>query len=90
MGMFTAGGALVLGQDQDTIGGGFAAQESFVGNISAVHMWDRDLSSEEIDALVSECDSDFHGNVVAWPDFLAGIKGRVYRKESEFCQGITI
>ena len=78
---------MVLGQEQDSLGGGFSAQESFVGNISAVHMWDRNLSLAEIEELVWGCGSDLHGNLVAWPDFLEGIKGRVYQKESEFCQG---
>ena len=40
----TAGGFLVLGQDQDSIGGGFSVKETLHGRLASVNMWDKVLS----------------------------------------------
>ncbi|NXJ99768.1 MPTX protein, partial [Corythaixoides concolor] len=44
--------AIVLGQEQDTFGGGFDAQQSFVGEISDVYMWDTGLTNSEVKAAM--------------------------------------
>ncbi|XP_051922775.1 serum amyloid P-component-like [Hippocampus zosterae] len=55
----------ILGQEQDSYGGGFDATQSFVGMISRLHMWDRVLSPQEIQNY--EDDSCFTpGNVFNW------------------------
>ncbi|XP_019747693.1 serum amyloid P-component-like [Hippocampus comes] len=55
----------VLGQEQDSYGGGFDASQSFVGMISRLHMWDRVLSPQEIQQY--QDDSCFTpGNVFNW------------------------
>lgn len=41
-------GVLVLGQDQDSLGGGFSAREAFSGNLTDFHLWDRVLSLEQV------------------------------------------
>ncbi|NWX20886.1 SAMP protein, partial [Aegotheles bennettii] len=46
-------GILMLGQDQDTFGGGFEIQESFVGEISSVYMWDRGITTPAVRALMN-------------------------------------
>ncbi|KAM6182142.1 LOW QUALITY PROTEIN: adhesion G protein-coupled receptor D2 [Erethizon dorsatum] len=38
------GGILVLGQDQDSPGGGFSARDAFSGNLTDFHLWARALS----------------------------------------------
>ncbi|XP_068614202.1 C-reactive protein-like [Brachionichthys hirsutus] len=38
----------ILGQEQDSYGGGFDVAQSFVGVITDVHMWDHIIASEEI------------------------------------------
>jgi hypothetical protein len=57
-------GVLVLGQDQDLVGGGFEADQSFSGAIAQFGMWDRQLTLKEISTL-SECNSEsaLSGNV---------------------------
>lgn len=42
------GGSLVLGQEQDTVGGQFDSSEAFVGSISGLAIWDRALVSREV------------------------------------------
>ncbi|XP_051922777.1 C-reactive protein-like [Hippocampus zosterae] len=55
----------VLGQEQDAYGGGFDANQSFIGMISRLHMWDYVLSPEEIQRY--KADSNFTpGNVFNW------------------------
>ena len=61
----TAGGSLVLGQDQDSIGGGFHVEETFHGRLASVNMWDKVLSESNIAAQYTNC-SVPHGSVLNW------------------------
>jgi MSHA biogenesis protein MshQ len=45
---------LILGQDQDTLGGGFASDESWAGGIDNLRIYSRALSFEEITLLFEE------------------------------------
>ncbi|XP_075700636.1 jeltraxin-like [Rhinoderma darwinii] len=66
--------SVILGQEQDSFGGGFDAGQSFVGEISDVNMWDYVLSSETMKDF-------FHGyyyipgNSFNWFDETYVIKG---------------
>ncbi|OCT66437.1 hypothetical protein XELAEV_18042687mg [Xenopus laevis] len=67
---------IIIGQDQDNYGGGFNAAQSFVGEISDVHMWDRVLSSRELmDVLYNR---DLSGNVINWYNLTYEMKGDVF------------
>ncbi|XP_038851181.1 sushi, von Willebrand factor type A, EGF and pentraxin domain-containing protein 1 [Salvelinus namaycush] len=81
------GGALVLGQDQDQRGEGFNPVESFVGSLSQLHIWDRVLDPQQIKILANTCPgNNIRGNVLAWPDFLNGVVGRVKtNRDCIFC-----
>ncbi|XP_041130913.1 serum amyloid P-component-like [Polyodon spathula] len=57
--------SVILGQEQDSYGGKFDKAQSFVGQISDVHMWDRALSPCEIQAA-NEGSSFQPGNVLNW------------------------
>jgi len=46
---FRDGGVLVLGQDQDSLGGGFEASQAFWGDLDEVRIWDRVRTAEEIE-----------------------------------------
>uniref|UniRef100_A0ABM5FRU3 Sushi, von Willebrand factor type A, EGF and pentraxin domain-containing protein 1 isoform X2 n=1 Tax=Pogona vitticeps TaxID=103695 RepID=A0ABM5FRU3_9SAUR len=81
------GGALVLGQEQDRRGEGFNPAESFVGSISQLNIWGYVLSPEQVKSLATSCPEELQrGNILAWPDFLSGIVGRVkIDSNSMFC-----
>ncbi|KAM5298505.1 sushi, von Willebrand factor type A, EGF and pentraxin domain-containing protein 1 [Ctenodactylus gundi] len=81
------GGALVLGQEQDKKGEGFNPAESFVGSISQLNLWDYVLSPQQVKSLATSCPEELsRGNVLAWPDFLSGIVGKVkVNSKSIFC-----
>ncbi|XP_020565819.1 C-reactive protein isoform X1 [Oryzias latipes] len=55
----------ILGQDQDTHGGGFDIHQSFVGMLTDVHIWDYTLSPCEIRHYTEEMHFTT-GNVLNW------------------------
>ena len=69
-----AEGSLVLGQEQDDVGGGFDSKQSFVGRLANVNVWSYVLPGSTINEL-SKCCLTGEGNVYKWYDFLYGIKG---------------
>ena len=69
-----SGGKLILGQDQDSYGGSFDAQQSFVGEISDVNMWDSVLPEHTIKSMFSG-ETVQTGNVLDWKTIILGING---------------
>lgn len=63
------GGVLILGQDQDSLGGGFEQQKSYSGSISLFNLWNESLNSSEIKAM-KDCNNEAatgNGNIiVSW------------------------
>ena len=73
-GMISGTGKLVLGQDQDILGGGFDYHQSFVGELSHLYLWNTDLGSSEISRLSIVCKEDPHPRyIVEWFEFMKGI-----------------
>ncbi|RXN21783.1 pentraxin fusion -like protein [Labeo rohita] len=72
------GGTVLLGQDCDNYVGGFDAEQSFVGEVSDVQMWDHVLSGSEIRAVYSNQESHVpKGNVFDWNTIKYEIIGNV-------------
>ncbi|XP_067134813.1 sushi, von Willebrand factor type A, EGF and pentraxin domain-containing protein 1-like [Centruroides vittatus] len=69
------GGSLIIGQEQDCVGGEFSPTETFVGNITRVNLWNKVLSSDDIKNLCNL--KDVSGSVSAWPDFQKGVNGQI-------------
>ncbi|KAM9561778.1 neuronal pentraxin-2-like isoform 1-T1 [Salvelinus alpinus] len=61
------GGAIILGQEQDMVGGRFDATQAFVGELSQVNIWDKVLKPSDI-LTMANCSSYTPGNVVSWLD----------------------
>jgi len=70
------GGALVLGQEQDAVGGSFDANQCFIGEMTGVNIWDHVIGEQEIKRMSRSCMGSV-GNVFRWPDFKAHLKGSV-------------
>ena len=66
------GGTLVLGQEQDSVGGGFQTSQSFQGMLSNVNVWDHVLDGMLIKKRSKSCElkEGNEGNVFKWQDFL--------------------
>uniref|UniRef100_A0A8C5TCE1 Neuronal pentraxin receptor n=1 Tax=Malurus cyaneus samueli TaxID=2593467 RepID=A0A8C5TCE1_9PASS len=60
-------GILILGQEQDTLGGRFDATQAFVGELAQFGVWDHMLAPAEILGLAN-CTSHLQGNVIQWDD----------------------
>ncbi|XP_077075456.1 C-reactive protein-like [Siphateles boraxobius] len=72
------GGTVLLGQDFDSDVGGFETEQSFVGEITDVHMWDYVLSSSQIKALHSN--QEWYvpkGNMIDWNTIKYETRGNV-------------
>ena len=61
----TRDGVLMLGQDQDTVGGGTNPEQSFSGQIGFFGLWDYILEDEVIDQM-KICQFIHEGNLVNW------------------------
>ncbi len=63
---------MVLGQEQDSVGGGFDSSQSFEGMLSNVNVWDHVLSAAQITEMSTSCQLDEwnEANVYKWTEFL--------------------
>ncbi|CAG9762396.1 unnamed protein product [Ceutorhynchus assimilis] len=79
-------GYLIIGQEQDVLGGRFSQSESFVGNMAYVDLWSKVLSLEEIMAHQNDCSDSVFGDLYAWPEMQEYTNGNIQRLPSAFCQ----
>ncbi|MED6244493.1 neuronal pentraxin-1-like [Girardinichthys multiradiatus] len=82
-------GVLVLGQEQDTLGGGFDATQAYVGELAHLHIWNRKLSVTEISNLAT-CNSKAPiGNVFYWTESNIEIFGGATKWTFEPCSSVN-
>lgn len=79
-------GILVIGQEQDSLGGDFSSTEAFIGTLTLFNMWDRELPLSDVENMMVSC-QDFHGNVISWQEVQKAMHGGVSAQPSTFCQG---
>ena len=71
-----AGGTVVIGQDQDKVGGGFGIEDSFgPGEVTEINIWSRVLSGDEIATQKANCDIAQAGLVLWWGQFKGNVTG---------------
>ena len=66
----------MLGQEQDKVGGSFDANQSFIGEMTSVNIWDHVKTEQEIMRMSKSCQAGV-GNVFQWRDFKRHVKGSV-------------
>uniref|UniRef100_A0A3Q3VZS5 Pentraxin (PTX) domain-containing protein n=1 Tax=Mola mola TaxID=94237 RepID=A0A3Q3VZS5_MOLML len=79
------GGVIILGQEQDIVGGRFDATQAFVGELSQFNMWDRVLRPVDIVGLAN-CSAYMPGNVVPWVDANVEVFGGASKAALEICE----
>ncbi|KAG1967006.1 neuronal pentraxin-2a isoform X2 [Pimephales promelas] len=79
------GGVIILGQEQDIVGGRFDATQAFVGELSHFNMWDRVLRPIDISAMAN-CSAYMPGNVVPWVDANVEVFGGATKAALEICE----
>jgi len=81
----------LAGQEQDAVGGGFNAEESFVGELSQLVMFDYALSADEVSELAKPQDgrcAQAYGQLLSWSDVLIGERhGDVIVVNQSHCLG---
>ncbi|XP_074410895.1 neuronal pentraxin-1 [Zonotrichia albicollis] len=82
-------GVLVLGQEQDTLGGGFDATQAFVGELAHFNVWDRKLSPGEVYGLATCSSKALAGNVIAWTEANIDIYGGATKWTFEACRQLN-
>jgi len=72
-----SGGTAVIGQDQDSVGGGFQMRDAFgPGEVTELNLWNRVLSASDIADQYANC-TFTTGLVHSWDQFKYGINGSV-------------
>ncbi|XP_070546503.1 uncharacterized protein [Ptychodera flava] len=79
----SGGGSLILGQEQDKVGGGFDASQALIGSITGFNLWSRALNNDEIAAVWKDC--SIGGDVFAWNVADLNISGDVTETKGDFC-----
>ncbi|KAI3365580.1 hypothetical protein L3Q82_010658 [Scortum barcoo] len=80
------GGVIILGQEQDVVGGRFDAGQAFVGELSQVNIWDRVLKPADVQSMAN-CSSYIPGNVISWLATNVEVFGRgAFKRPLEVCQ----
>lgn len=74
--LIEANGTIVIGQEQDNIGGDFSDSESFIGRMAYMDIWNRPLNTVEIMEYYTSCEP-YLGNLFTWADFKLNIIGSV-------------
>lgn len=62
---------MIIGQEQDSLGGSFEATQSYVGHMTGLNIWNRVLGPSEISGVSKSC-IDGSGNVLTWRDVISG------------------
>ncbi|XP_070581189.1 C-reactive protein 1.4-like [Ptychodera flava] len=79
----TGGGTLLLGQEQDEVGGGFHPLQCLIGRITGFNLWSKALSGDEVAAVFNDC--AIGGDIFAWNVADLEIRGDVNEIEGDFC-----
>ncbi|XP_069820898.1 C-reactive protein-like [Dendropsophus ebraccatus] len=66
---------IILGQQQDTYGGGFQLQDSIVGEMTDVNMWDKALTDDNV--IDYFAGNEVSRNVINWKDLRYNLTGDV-------------
>nr|XP_040047570.1 neuronal pentraxin receptor [Gasterosteus aculeatus aculeatus]XP_040047571.1 neuronal pentraxin receptor [Gasterosteus aculeatus aculeatus] len=78
------GGVLILGQEQDSVGGGFDSSQALVGELSQVGLWNRVLSANQVTSL-SRCGRVTQGSVAPWTERGVEVFGGATKDPGEPC-----
>ncbi|XP_069820896.1 C-reactive protein-like [Dendropsophus ebraccatus] len=66
---------IIIGQEQDTYGGGFQVSDSFVGEMTDVNMWDKALTDDNVIDYFAA--NEVSGNVINWKELRYNLTGDV-------------
>lgn len=68
---------MIIGQEQDMLGGKFSHSESFIGKMAYIDIWSRQLTYSEILRHFGDCNESFFGDLYEWSAMQEYVKGTV-------------
>lgn len=68
---------MVIGQEQDILGGKFSQSESFLGKMAYIDIWSNVLTLDEITKHMNDCQELVYGNIYSWPEIQDNVQGNV-------------
>lgn len=71
------GGKMVIGQEQDVLGGKFSQSESFLGKMTYLDIWKKALRSSQIEEFMNSCSNQIFGDLYAWAEIKNYVQGDV-------------
>ena len=77
-------GIFLIGQEMDTLGGGFDSPQAYYGLVSHLNIWSKRLNSATLALMARGC-SAFEGDVVYWSDFRNDVRGNVIVVKDSVC-----
>ncbi|XP_061557540.1 chromobox protein homolog 6 [Phycodurus eques] len=78
------GGVLILGQEQDSLGGGFDSTQALVGELSQMGLWNRVLSADQV-ASLARCRMLTQDSVAPWIERGVEVYGGATKYPGEPC-----
>ncbi|XP_070546514.1 neuronal pentraxin-1-like [Ptychodera flava] len=84
----TGGGSIMLGQEQDSVGGGLDPSQALLGRITGFNLWSRALSGDEVAEVFKDC--SIGGDVFTWDLSDLTITGDVIRRSDRVCGELMI
>lgn len=75
--------SIIVGQEQDAYGGGFDRNDSFEGDITDLHMWDRVVSACDLRSYMNQ-GSFSPGNLLNWNNLNFDVSGNVSIQDADF------
>ncbi|CAI5684854.1 C-reactive protein [Oreochromis niloticus] len=75
--------SIIVGQEQDAYGGGFDRNDSFEGDITDLHMWDRVVSACDLRSYMNQ-GSFSPGNLLNWNNLNFEVSGNVSIQDADF------
>ncbi|XP_002732761.1 uncharacterized protein LOC100374669 [Saccoglossus kowalevskii] len=79
------GGVMTLGQEQDSLRGGYDSKQALKGELAYFNMWSRILTDAEIGQLATECNGETEGNLFAWSSGNLDLDGSVGTLPADIC-----
>ncbi|XP_070546223.1 uncharacterized protein [Ptychodera flava] len=79
-----SGGVMVLGQEQDAVGGRYDANQALVGSLTQFNMWSSVLDGDEIKSVAGDC--SIAGDIFPWDISNLRIEGDVSQKTTDVCE----
>ncbi|XP_030577221.1 C-reactive protein-like [Archocentrus centrarchus] len=75
--------SIIIGQEQGAHGSGFDKNDSFEGDITALHMWDHVVSACDLRSYMNQ-DSFSPGNLLSWNNLSFEVSGNIFIQDADF------